>query len=94
MLRSRSFWLVAAALAIVAAPFFLPGGTSEFKGADDRGAEAIAEARPGYEPWFKPLWKPPSDEVTTGLFALQAALGGGLLGYVIGRRSAKHVADR
>jgi cobalt/nickel transport protein len=93
MLRSRSFWMLAAAVALLAAPFFLPGGTSEFKGADDRGAEAIAAA--GHEPWFKPIWQPPSNEVATGLFALQAALGGGLLGYVIGRRSArKNVADR
>lgn len=92
-MKNRSVWLVLAALAIVAAPLIIPGLGGEFKGADDRGSTAIAEARPGYEPWFEPLWKPPSGEVETGLFALQAALGAGLLGYVIGRRSAqKNVA--
>ena len=40
--------------------------------------EAILEARPGYKPWFEPLWKPPSAEVETMLFALQAALGAGV----------------
>jgi cobalt/nickel transport protein len=92
-MKNRSVWLVLAALAIVAAPFIIPGLGGEFKGADDRGSDAIAVARPGYKPWFEPLWKPPSGEVETGLFALQAAIGAGLLGYVIGRRSAqKNVA--
>lgn len=93
--RSRNIWLLAAAAAIIAAPFLIPGLGGEFKGADDRGTEAIAEVRPGFEPWFKPLWKPPSDEVETGLFALQAAIGAGFLGYIMGRRSSKkNVADR
>ena len=58
-------------------------------------ADAITAARPGYKPWFQPLWKPPSDEVESLLFSLQAAIGAGFLGYVIGRRSAdKNVAGR
>ena len=68
---------------LVAFPLFLSG---EFKGTDDRATAAIQQAVPGYEPWFKPLWHPPSDEVESLLFALQAAIGGGILGYVIGRR--------
>ena len=93
--RSRNIWLLAAAAAIIAAPFLIPGLGGEFKGVDDRGTEAIAEVRPGSEPWFKPLWKPPSGEVETGLFALQAAIGAGLLGYIMGRRaSKKNVGDR
>jgi cobalt/nickel transport protein len=86
MSATRSVLLLAAAAAIVAAPFFMPGLKGEFKGADDLGTEAILEARPDYKPWFQPFWKPPSDEVETMLFALQAALGAGVLGYAIGRR--------
>jgi cobalt/nickel transport protein len=93
----RSVWLLAATVAIVAAPFVIPGLGGEFKGADDLETDAIQQAVPGYKPWFQPLWKPPSDEVETLMFALQAALGAGFLGYVIGRRqssSQKNVSGR
>ncbi|HTH17743.1 MAG TPA: energy-coupling factor ABC transporter substrate-binding protein [Magnetospirillum sp.] len=92
MAANRSLLLVAAAAAIMAAPFVL-GIEGEFKGNDDRASEAIAEARPGYEPWFQPLWKPPSGEVETMLFAVQSALGAGLLGYIIGRRRSSAPRD-
>jgi cobalt/nickel transport protein len=88
MSATRSVLLLAAAGAVVAAPLIVPGLKGEFKGSDDLGTEAILEARPDYKPWFEPLWKPPSDEVETMLFALQAALGAGVLGYAIGRRRA------
>jgi len=93
----RSVWLLVATVAIVVAPLVIPGLGGEFKGSDDLGTDAIAQAVPGYKPWFQPLWKPPSDEVESLLFSLQAALGAGLLGYVIGRRqssSQKNVAGR
>ena len=96
MSATRSVLLLAAAAAIVAAPLVMPGLKGEFKGSDDLGTEAILKSRPGYKPWFEPLWKPPSDEVESMLFALQAALGAGVIGYVIGRRQASpsHDADR
>jgi cobalt/nickel transport protein len=96
MSAARSIVLLAAAAAIVAAPLVIPGLKGEFKGSDDLGTEAIRAARPGYEPWFQPLWKPPSGEVESLLFSLQAALGAGFLGYVIGRRQSntRRDADR
>jgi cobalt/nickel transport protein len=95
MKLARSSWMLAAVVLIVAAPLVLPGLGGEFKGSDDQGTDAITAARPDYKPWFKPLWEPPSAEIESLLFALQAALGAGFLGYVIGRRSAgKNVADR
>jgi cobalt/nickel transport protein len=78
--------LLGAAAAIVALPLLLPGVNGDFRGTDDRASEAIAAAHPGYEPWAQPVWKPPSGEIEGLLFALQAALGAGVLGYVIGRR--------
>lgn len=59
----------------------LMAGT-EFGGTDAAAAEAIAAT--GYRPWFTSLFTPGSSEVESGLFALQAALGAGVLGYVIG----------
>ena len=95
MVLSRAFWMLTAAAAIVAVPLVIPGLGGDFKGSDDLGTDAISEARPDYKPWFRPLWKPPSDEVESMLFALQAAIGAGFLGYVIGRRaSKKNVGDR
>lgn len=91
----RSVWLLAAAAAIIAAPLVLPGLDGEFKGSDDLGTQAIGELAPDYQPWAQPLWKPPGDAVQSLLFSLQAALGAGLLGYVIGRRSSRaHVSGR
>lgn len=74
--------LLLLAAVIVAAPMVLklPG---EYAGADSQAQAAIEES--GYEPWFAPLWTPPSKEIESLLFALQAALGAGLLGYVLGR---------
>lgn len=63
-----------------------------FKGADDQAKEMIGKVQPGYQPWFKPLMEPPSGEVETCLFALQAALGAGFIGYWLGtaRTRAKY----
>jgi len=93
MAINRSWWLIAATVAIVAAPLVLPGLGGDFKGSDDQGTDAILASRPGYQPWFQPLWKPPSDEVESLLFALQAALGAGFLGYMIGRRHSSQRGD-
>ncbi|MGC8775153.1 MAG: energy-coupling factor ABC transporter substrate-binding protein [Chlorobaculum sp.] len=57
---------------------------AEFGGADDQAEEAIKELYPSYKPWFAPFWEPPGGEVESLLFALQAALGAGVLGYGLG----------
>ncbi|WP_045577216.1 energy-coupling factor ABC transporter substrate-binding protein, partial [Desulfosporosinus sp. I2] len=53
-------------------PLFL-ARNAEFAGADQRASAAISTLAPNYESWFKPLYEPPSGEVETFLFALQAA---------------------
>ncbi len=60
------------------------GGEESFSGADAQAEKAISETRPDYEPWFRSLWTPPSKEVESLLFALQAAVGAGVLGYYLG----------
>ncbi|MGY1988550.1 energy-coupling factor ABC transporter substrate-binding protein [Blastococcus sp. SYSU DS0669] len=74
--------LVLAVLALFAVPLLVDGGTSEYGGTDTAVTEEL-EAQ-GYTPWSDPLFSP-TGEVESGLFALQAALGGGVLGYVLGR---------
>jgi len=55
-----------------------------FGGAEGLAEEAITELYPGYKQWFAPFWEPPSGEIESLLFALQAALGAGVLGYGLG----------
>ncbi|SHI80919.1 energy-coupling factor ABC transporter substrate-binding protein [Desulfofundulus thermosubterraneus] len=57
---------------------------AEFGGADDQAEKIIGELQPDYQPWFKSVWEPPSGEIESLLFALQAALGAGFIGYFIG----------
>ncbi len=55
-----------------------------FEGADTIAVETITEISPGYERWVVPLWEPPGGEIESLLFALQAAIGAGVIGYGIG----------
>lgn len=63
--------------------------TAEFNGADGEAEEAITEINPDYIPWFDALWEPPSGEVESLLFALQAAAGALFIGYFIGSSRMK-----
>ncbi|MFF0115300.1 energy-coupling factor ABC transporter substrate-binding protein [Streptomyces prasinus] len=66
-----------------------------FAGADGEAETAITELEPDYEPWFSPLYEPPSGEIESGLFALQAAVGAGVLAYYFGvRRGRRQGAER
>lgn len=55
-----------------------------FGGSDDKARNAISEIAPGYKPWFAPLLEPASGEIASLLFALQAAIGAGVIGYWLG----------
>ncbi|HEY9578011.1 MAG TPA: energy-coupling factor ABC transporter substrate-binding protein [Pseudobacillus sp.] len=63
--------------------------TAEFNGADGQAEEAITEINPDYTPWFDALWEPPSGEVESLLFVLQAAIGALFIGYFIGSSRMK-----
>jgi cobalt/nickel transport protein len=76
--------LVAGVLALVGLALLL-GGTSDFLGTDNQAVAVVQQQNPGYEPWFSSVLPPLSPSVESGLFAAQAAIGGGILGYVLGR---------
>lgn len=88
-MRRANLILLAIVLLLAVLPLLLPvpGGLKEpFAGTDDQGMKAIVAINPEYKPWFEPFWEPPSGEIENLLFALQAALGSGLLGYYLGLR--------
>ncbi|MTJ51898.1 energy-coupling factor ABC transporter substrate-binding protein [Anabaena sp. UHCC 0253] len=79
----NNWFLILAVLALAIAPLILVRD-GEFAGADGQAEAAITEIQPGYKPWFKPFFEPASGEIASLLFASQAALGAGLVGYAIG----------
>ncbi|MGI6467966.1 MAG: energy-coupling factor ABC transporter substrate-binding protein [Syntrophomonadaceae bacterium] len=88
----RNAILIVIMLALVVYALYSNQG-AEFGGADSQAKAVIAELSPGYEPWFESIWEPPSGEVESLLFALQAALGTGFIcyyiGYCIGRNKGR-----
>jgi cobalt/nickel transport protein len=55
-----------------------------FTGTDNQAEGVIQKLHPDYQPWFNSLLKPPSGEIESLLFALQAALGAAVIGYYAG----------
>ncbi|GAA2460570.1 energy-coupling factor ABC transporter substrate-binding protein [Streptomyces glaucus] len=88
--------LLLAVAALAALPLLLGLGDHKeqpFAGADAEAETAVTEIRPDYEPWFSPLYEPPSGEVESALFALQAALGAGVLAYYFGLRRGRRQGE-
>jgi cobalt/nickel transport protein len=84
--------LVLGVVALFAVPLLVDRGQSDYAGTDSQAAEVIQQSDPGYAPWFSSVFTPSSAEVESGLFALQAAFGGGVLGYVLGRLRGRRAA--
>ncbi|MCH8613346.1 energy-coupling factor ABC transporter substrate-binding protein [Arsenicicoccus dermatophilus] len=90
---TRARWItlgcVLALVVLFALPFVVAGGGAadgeRFGGTDSAATAAIDASDPGYRPWFHSIFEPSSSEVESGLFAMQAAIGAGALGYVVGR---------
>jgi cobalt/nickel transport protein len=74
--------IILAVIALAILPLIFIEG--EYGGADGEAEEAIGEIQPNYQPWFNPVLELPSGEVESLLFVSQAAMGAGIIGYVIG----------
>lgn len=85
-MRNGVLFLFVILLAIIPLIFLK---NAEFGGADGQAEKAIAEVAPEYEPWFIAFWEPPSGEVESLLFSLQAAIGAIIIGYCIGYSKAR-----
>ena len=83
----KNTWTTVLALVVVIALAVIPllmHRDSEFGGADGKAEEVITEISGDYEPWASPIWEPPGGETESLLFALQAAIGAGVIGYGLG----------
>jgi cobalt/nickel transport protein len=79
--------IVAAIILVFVAQFlYISSATdAEFGGADGQAEGVIEELTGGaYEPIADPIWEPPSGEIESLLFALQAAIGALIIGYFFG----------
>ena len=104
MKRYQNLLLIAGVVIMVCIPLWMvkrpaPGPDGKpveiFAGADGQAEEIIVKISPEYKPWFKPFFEPASGEIESLLFALQAALGAGFIGYWFGaaRTRAKYDSD-
>jgi len=80
-------WLAAGGLLMVGLIVFSFTTAGAWGGADGAAGEQVESVAPDYDPWFESLWVPPSGEIESLLFSLQAAIGGLLIGYYLGRSS-------
>jgi cobalt/nickel transport protein len=99
--RTWGLWAAIVLLTVLplwfaAAPPAEPGAAapSAFGGADERAQQAIGTLAPAYQPWFAPVFAPASSEIASLLFALQAAIGAGVIGYWLGLSVARERACR
>jgi len=84
--------LIAGIILLSIVPFFIAPHEADFGGADGKAEEAITEIQPAYSPWASPFLKPPSKEIESLLFSLQASLGTGVIAYYLGYNRGKKVA--
>lgn len=93
MKNYQNIFLIIGVVVLIAIPFWTvkkpvpaPGGNAAetFRGTDDQAKDMIKKIAPEYKPWFKSLLESPGSEVSAMLFAIQAAIGAGFIGYYLG----------
>ena len=87
-MHKKNLILALIVVLLAVAPLFIRKN-AEFGGADDKAKEAITQIDTNYKPWFTSIWTPPSGEIASLLFSLQAALGAGFIGYYFGYAKGK-----
>ena len=92
-LWQKNLLLLILVVLITVIPLYIAAG-SEFGGADGEAASVIGEIDSDYEPWASPLFEPASGEIESMLFALQAAIGAGIIGFGFGRLSFKFKEEK
>jgi cobalt/nickel transport protein len=82
MIQRRTAIMLLIIIGLIAFPLLFESKAVSAPSSDDQGPAWILST--GYIPWVHPLWEPPNSDMEAGLFALQAALGAGIMGYIFG----------
>ena len=82
-MKKQNIILLILVVLLAAVPLII-NSTGKFTGADDQFVDMVKDIRPSYKPWFNNIWEPPSAEVESFLFAVQAGIGAGFIGYFFG----------
>lgn len=94
-MKRLSTWLILAAIVVILGISLAMGRAAapdgEFAGTDAQATEMLQGQ--GVKPWFSPVLDLGSAELESGLFAAQAALGGIVLGYCVGRLHGRRIAS-
>lgn len=86
VISNKQVWFVVIAIALaILLQFALARVVGSFEGTDDQAVSLIQDIAPGYQPYADHLWAPESDLVETLLFALQAAIGVGIITYFLAK---------
>ncbi|MDF1534151.1 MAG: energy-coupling factor ABC transporter substrate-binding protein [Methanosarcinaceae archaeon] len=87
--------IVAGIILIFTAQFLHMSSTTdaEYGGADGQAEGVIAQLTDStYEPIAEPFWEPPSGEIESLLFGLQAAFGALVIGYFFGYHRGRNTS--
>lgn len=80
--------LVILAVLLIIIPLLI-NPNAEYGGADGEAETLITQIAPDYEPWFESFYEPPSGEIESLLFSVQAALGAGIICYYLGYKKGQ-----
>jgi cobalt/nickel transport protein len=82
-MKRREKIILVILLVVFASPFVMKrfGRMDGFVGTDNQAQDMIGRIRPGYRPWVNSIFDPGEKE--EWLFALQAAIGVGVLSYCL-----------
>lgn len=86
-MKKNSILLALFALIIIVPLLFNSGAA--YEGSDGQAEGVITELAPQYEPWFEPLWEPPSGEIESLMFTLLAVSGASTIAYYLGTLKGK-----
>ncbi|KZX14483.1 cobalt transport protein CbiN [Methanobrevibacter cuticularis] len=96
--RNVNVILIILVIVIAILPLVMYSGLGEdegyFGGSDNEAGAVVEES--GYVPWYESIWEPPSGEIESLLFALQAAIGAIIIGYFFGywKAESKYRKDK
>lgn len=89
-MRKRSVVILISILILIIVIPIVFLDNSKFEGTDTVAEKLISETNTDYKPWTSSIFTPPSGEMESLIFAIQAAIGAGVIGYGIGYMSGIH----